>query len=85
MSSAPFAQVDFARPCKPAIDRSFEIRRLARNVRSLIIGHPKTAYLGQDDLVEHLADQQGFASWDLSIHRISVGRDVRTLICVDCH
>jgi hypothetical protein len=81
MSYAP-AQADSARPPRAQIDHSLEIRRLARNVQTLIAAHPKTMPLGRDDLVEHLADTHGLGRFDVSIHRVCVGSQIRTLICV---
>lgn len=85
MSVAPAAQADFARPSSIDDDRAQRHQRLTRNVRVLIEAHPKTDELGQDDLVEHLAAKHGFDAFDLSIHRVSFGRFIRTLVCVPYH
>jgi hypothetical protein len=81
MSLANTAEADLARPRSARIDRSLELRRLARNITTMITAHPRTTALGHDDIVEHIADQQGLGR-ALSIHRIVIGQRIRTLIGV---
>lgn len=64
-------------------DRSLEIRRLRRNLLSLVNAHGQLEALGDDALVVSIADQLGISRDEIAILRVRVrGKRSHTLVCV---
>lgn len=64
------------------VDRSFVVRRLQKNAATLVAAHPRSEYLGPDELVENIARTSGFQTTDLAILLITIGPERHTLVCV---
>lgn len=84
MSLAPHSRVASARaPAFDNCDRSLEIRRLRRNLTTLVNAHPHLEALGDDALVGGLADALGLAGQEHAVLRIRVhGKRSHTLVAV---
>lgn len=63
-------------------DNTFAVRRLRRNVISLLNAHKDAVPLGDDDLVLAMARGAGFGSDDLTAIRVAVTGSRYTLVCV---
>jgi hypothetical protein len=63
-------------------DSSPGIRRLNRNLVSLIEAHPKACLLGRDPLAEQLAQESGFSDNDLAILRVGFDGVALTVVGV---